>query len=486
MTTIINAVKYYALVSVVPPPGAVHPVSQLLGRIAVINRREAIRDRGRTIYETSYEPAYTSTNSGGKTIFTFGVGLLPEVREGLDRLGYHLDLKEVEPAGIDGMQRLIPNMERVESINWREDQRDIVDDILDRYYSQYQLSTGAGKSYMISRLCEVFDRANIIITTPSIQLVEDMYREILSLGRVDVGVYHSKRKQPEGRVIVCATGSLSHFSHRDWDILIVDEKHEFATLQRMEQLFHMNCRRAYAFSANDNDRMDGADRWLETVFGRTQRKIVHRDSVAAGDIVPVRVKWVPMEIPRFRSYGSGMNDLHSRCLYRDNTARNQKVAQLLDEYAEQGQTLAYVSKVEHAYRIRKFTDCPVAHGVRSAADWDKLRQLDLVTASEKNPTAADMAQLKSDFSAGKIRKAICNSVWDKGVNFPQLMTLIRGDASTSVADATQISGRLTRKYEGKEYGLLVDFDDIYDDVASNRSERRKAIYKKLGYDRHRD
>jgi superfamily II DNA or RNA helicase len=417
-----------------------------------------------------------------KLVYTVGIGLYGKLKRVFEEdLGYVVDMADTQPVDIAGFRRLMPNAKRVESIDWRNDQLDIVNDIMSVQHGQYQLSTGAGKSYMISKLCEVFDKARIIVTTYRLNLLQDMYAKLMQQGQVDAGIYTSKNKDPRGRVLLCSLGTLHRFTDYDFDIMMVDEKHECATLQRIDSLLSINCRKAYAFSADDDNRGDGADAWLEVMFGPLRRQITHVDSVLAGDIVPVRVNWIKVEDRGFSTNASPGSDAFDRRVYRDNPIRNAIAADTAKQVKSDGQTLVYTSKVEHAYRLRALLDCPVAHAPKNAAEWDVLKQLGLVSAQEKSPTEADMTDLRRRFSEGRVPLAISNSVWRQGVDFPQLRSLVRTDASTSAIDATQISGRLTRKVPGKTVGNLYDFHDVFYHAAERRSDTRRNLYRNLGY-----
>lgn len=473
--------RYFNVMSFQPPENDSRITGAMLKHASVKRTVVDRGRRGRPEYDTIIEPCYSESRENGKLVYTVGVGLFERLKAMFEELGYTVDMVDIQPVDIAGFRRLLPNTSRIESIDWREDQRDIVNDIISVPYGQYQLSTGAGKSFMLPKLCEVFDKARIIITTVGIGLLQDMYSNMMRDGRVDVGIYTSKNNDQRGRVLLCSLGTLPRFSDRDFDIMFLDEKHECATLNRVEALMGINCRRAYAFSADDNNRIDGADGWLEVMFGKTRRKITHIDSVKAGDIVPVHVTWIKVEERGFRtSYPPG-TDGFERHVYRDNSNRNFMVAEAAKQAKTAGQTLVYASKVEHVYRIRKLLDCPVVHAKRTAEEWDTLKQLDLVGRQEKSPTDADLLQIRKKAIAGELKLAVCNSVWKRGVDLPYLRTLVRADGSTSPIDATQISGRLTRKSAGKSFGELIDFHDTFCNEAETRSDRRRDLYRKLNY-----
>lgn len=59
-----------------------------------------------------------------------------------------------------------------------------------------------------------------------------------------------------------------------------------------------------------------------------------------------------------------------------------------------------------------------------------------------------------------------------------LQWLIRADGAASIIGNTQIPGRLSRIFEGKEVAYLIDFIDGFDPWAASRARKRIALYKK--------
>jgi superfamily II DNA or RNA helicase len=62
-----------------------------------------------------------------------------------------------------------------------------------------------------------------------------------------------------------------------------------------------------------------------------------------------------------------------------------------------------------------------------------------------------------------------------------LDVLIRAEVTKTAKANTQIAGRLSRTYEGKSYGLLVDCIDGFDKTLRASSNARCAYYRKMGW-----
>ena len=89
--------------------------------------------------------------------------------------------------------------------------------------------------------------------------------------------------------------------------------------------------------------------------------------------------------------------------------------------------------------------------------------------------------MRQEFEKGILKRVIATDVWGTGVDFPLLQVLIRADGRASEILDTQLPGRATRVSDGKEYGLLVDCMDEWNDTFLRRSNSRKRNYLKKGW-----
>ncbi len=448
----------------------------------VVNRRVSQRVRGRTKYTIVPEPCFQvfDDDNGGK-YYLIGYGFIDKLYALFEAYGYELDCVDTLPVDVEGAKRFIPDMKFLEKTEWRDNQQAIIDDILAHETGQYVAATGAGKSYIIRKLCKIFPKARFLITTYSQSVLKDLWEDVCMNGGVDAGVYCSSKKQAGGRVQFCSIGCLTEFLDQEWDFLILDEKHECATIKRMQPLMAVDARRAFAFSANHDDRNDNADPWLEYVFGDNRVQSTYLQSVKQNDIVPVKVTWVRVQNETFPALNPSSPDFEREVFWR-NDERNKIVADLATERSDKHQTLVYAKTLEHVYVLRKLLDCPVAHAEPTKERWQQLITQGLVSADEERPKRKDLEKIKEDFAEEKIPLAICNSVWKRGVNFPALGTLIRADGGSSHQDSTQIPGRLTRLHPGKKHGELIDFIDEYHDSTRGRASKRKSSYDEIGYE----
>jgi superfamily II DNA or RNA helicase len=89
-------------------------------------------------------------------------------------------------------------------------------------------------------------------------------------------------------------------------------------------------------------------------------------------------------------------------------------------------------------------------------------------------------KLTKDFEKGKLKKAICTTVWNVGVSFNNLAVLIRASGGGSAINDIQIPGRVSRIAEGKTHGIVHDYLDQF-----NRGMKMQAASRAKTYDRNK-
>jgi len=107
-----------------------------------------------------------------------------------------------------------------------------------------------------------------------------------------------------------------------------------------------------------------------------------------------------------------------------------------------------------------------------------------VPKSSLKLTKKDKEALEIQFEKAELMKVIATCTWRQGVDFPQLKNLIRADGASSEVNNTQMPGRLSRLFEGKENGKMIDFRDEFNAWAEARTRRRLTLYRGHGWTIH--
>jgi superfamily II DNA or RNA helicase len=315
-----------------------------------------------------------------------------------------------------------------------------------------------------------------------------IHTDLANHGNLDVGLVSGSSRRMTARVQVCTIGMIDRAYDRVWDIMLLDEKHECATLKRIAALMQVKCRAAYGLSANDGDKQDTSELWLNAIFGPVRSNVTYREVVQENEVVPVRIHWIRTPVEQYRPGRLRPGSVHmDRYALWRNVDRNAEAVRLaLKSVAERGQTMIYVSTIEHALQLRSMVDCPVAIRPQSTEDWNVWEKSGEVPPGMLRPSSNMLGELEDSFKDGKVRLVIANSVWKRGLNFPHLKTLIRLDGSATMEDATQITGRVNRPCPGKVDGLVYDFWDVQEPSLLDRSRNRKKAYRDIGYTQEGD
>lgn len=378
---------------------------------------------------------------------------------------------------------LDPDYSRLEVL--RDKQADILAAIIASDCGVIEAPTGAGKSFLIRQLCKIWWQYKIIICSSFPGVLRQIHQELKEiLPENQVGMIGDGRCDL-GRRVTCSTDkSLIKCDLDRCDIFIFDEVHRAAAEKTKEVIAHIQHARMYGFSASPYGRSDKADLETESMFGPRICEMEYKDIQATGSIVPIEAYIVNMDHCTPVT-ASTTTSLERHGLWR-NDDRNETIAQLLRWIAEHvgpdPQILISVRTVEHAvYLGSLMPGFSLVYGDMSPDKRIRWERMKLIRPNEHPLTAHQREQYRQDFRDGKLRRVIATGVWGTGLDFPKLEVLIRADGQGGLIPNTQIPGRVSRSSDGKERGVLIDFDDSFNDTLSQRASKRMTAYRKKGW-----
>jgi len=408
-------------------------------------------------------------------------GFLSRVVRVLRSNGYRPRLKYLTKPNLSLFK---PQWQHVRHIEWRHQQREVLEKILTTMYGRIDCPTGWGKSFLLRCLCQILPLPKIVIFTYSQDVVLSLYQE-LSLAIPGVGCICSKKKVRGDSVYVVSAGKLPHVS---WnvDLLIADEVHELATARHLTNMTlpQFSHARRFGFSANHGDRSDKVDFELEGAFGPLIASIDYSAAVQHDCVVPIQVRWCSYNTgEKGRLKGIDNAAYRNRVGIWQNTARNNRIAQVAREFDADEQVLITVQTIAHAMNLKRFLpEFDVCYSEAGLSDQERAQYIELgyIDRDEPRMTFERRRALKQGFEQGSIKKVIATSVWNRGVDFRQLSVLIRADATSSKIADTQIPGRTSRKCNetGKQFAIVVDFIDDFDEKFYRKTQRRSRHYAK--------
>ena len=398
--------------------------------------------------------------------------------------------------------------------------------------------TGAGKSFLIKQICLMYPTLKIVIVSSRIPVIKQIYQDVsnkLAPGAVGI-IYGGKNEGSQHRITVVSSNSIMKADLYNCDLLLFDEAHNVGSNNIGQLLGHVQKGRRIGFTASPA-RGDGTRMAMEAIFGPVIADLPYDEAVSNGLVVPIEVLVYTVG---GRVQEKKLRYANLRRGYWRNNIRNQTIADIAKQVPEDDQVLIMVDTLEHACHIRHLLpDYTLVHygsvssrietkrysalqdsqgGPDSWAELtptecrdSKLAHLgefpDFETLEEEVKTPPrdgyytvkiedvilgvpvsqyalkpkELDDIKRRFTSGELKHVVATGTWKEGVNFPQLAILIRADGAISEVSSTQIPGRVSRISEGKQVGVLVDFEDTFNDWAAQRSAKRLAFYRRKGW-----
>jgi len=351
---------------------------------------------------------------------------------------------------------------------------------------QIVVPTGDGKSWVICQICRMYPNTPILIIVSSKGEAKNIRDRILGyFPATEFGQIGGGRRDLDRRITICINRSLQLVDSMKTKpkFILYDEVHTSAGKQTSYLLGHISESgpKMFGFTATANMRADGADMAAETLFGPIIHESEYEESLEKGNVVPIRV--IMKSVPNGPIITVKRTDSVNRHGIWRNKIRNELIASDAHEYSSDGQQLLIkVSTVEHGLELLRFL--PDFVFVYSSMDpWlrDKYTKEGVINPAEHPLSKHQQDELQELFTRGEIRQVIA-TCWNQGVDFPQLEVLIRADGLSSKIQNVQLPGRLSRHFEGKDSGLLIDYMDEFNTTLNGRAKLRARGYRKMKWD----
>jgi len=420
------------------------------------------------------------TQPDGTPVFVTYSGYGYRIQAELTRQGHEVEVRDFTPCGLPD-----PDLTRLQGISWRGSQPDVVCKLLANRCGVIDCPTGFGKSFIIRMIVRAYPNSLIGITVPSTDVAKEIYESLVPELGYSVGIVGGG-KHKQRRVTVAVTHSLLKLDP-NINLLMVDEAHSTLTPNFIDMFNRFPRAKFQAFTATPKGRSDGADGFMEALFGPVIHHVPYQEAVESGNICQLRYRVYESKIgPDV----TGMTNkvAKDRVAVWRNKARNDLIAHAVRRAeiteAPDPQILIMVEKTEHAFLLQQvLPEFVVVTGELDDAREDQLRRAGSMQSTQSAPSKDDCARMKKEFSAGTLRKVIATYKWSKGVNFLGLDVLVRAEGTSTEIASGQVPGRLSRKgHDGKkEYGLLIDFNDVFSTDMKARSANRFKVYKRNGW-----
>jgi hypothetical protein len=215
-------------------------------------------------------------------------------------------------------------------------------------------------------------------------------------------------------------------------------------------------------------------------FGPQIFSMTYKEAERLGLVVPIRVRWVPVWMQNGINPARGKRTRNSRLrwgIWRNQERNAAIAADFRSHYDASTQVLMAVSTVEHAIflwqHLPEFTLC---HGEIEEERFDGYKRAGLLPENFQSMTAERRDMMRTAFEEQVLKRVIATDIWSTGVDFEGLQVLYRCDARESPILDAQWPGRVSRIYEGKGCGEVIDLVDRWDESFLRKSRTRKNHY----------
>jgi hypothetical protein len=171
------------------------------------------------------------------------LGFFQRVRDRIESYGHEVilrDCRQLRPLGIDRTLRT--------NCNFDSRYPALLDAIEANPNGVIEVARGPGRTKLIGSLCSVLADLRILVTTATLQSVNDLYSDLYSRIGPMVVATRSNERIPDSRVAIGTFASLRFADASVWDVLVFEDADEACTPENIEILHHeWQNHRVYAF-----------------------------------------------------------------------------------------------------------------------------------------------------------------------------------------------------------------------------------------------
>lgn len=261
----------------------------------------------------------------------------------------------------------------------------------------------------------------------------------------------------------------------EWDCIIVDECHKAVGTPTQMMMFYkvlsaLSARYKIGLTATPY-RADGLERCMFALIGGIAYEIPKE--AVAGTTCPVRVKFVSTNYtPDIDDITDGDGTLNYAKLIGDiteNKDRNAVIVEEIQRAAQNGGVLVLSDRLQHLDVMEKQL-CAVL----------PYRTARLGIASTKAEKER-RARILTDLNNGALNVVFATyKLAKEGLDVPNLRTVVFATPQKDKTTVIQSAGRVARKADGKDFGMVIDFSDAFG-LLWGYEKKRRGYYKKNSY-----
>ena len=407
----------------------------------------------------------------------FDTGLLKNVQINMDLHGFSYEISQ----NIKNYFKINPKPEILDelALPYREYQSEAIQTAIEAGNGIVVVGTGGGKTLLAAGLIQNLrnflgnSEAKVLITVPTLQLIEQTSQDFAEYGLTDISKWSGKNNlDKNAKIIVAGTqylvGKNTDLSILDdIEIFIGDECHIFTRGSEINKIFKF-LKTPYKFGMTGSLPDNKTNLW--NVIGKIGSVIYEKrtDSLKQGDYVSdFQICILEMDHGR-KTFGFTKDSPTSKYqneldYLMSNKNRNETIAKLALKMNRN--SIIMVNQIIHGDNLVK-TFKELGKDVKFVRGSTPVEDRELIRDAMDTQTDLIVVAMSRIFSTG--------------INIPNLHSIIFASAGKSKIRTIQSIGRAIRKHPTKEKALIFDVSDntFY---SLKHKEDRKKLYKAENY-----
>ena len=324
-----------------------------------------------------------------------------------------------------------------------------------------EAATGSGKTYIIAGLCRAFKDHKGLIVTNRQSVATRLYDSLKDLcPENNIGIYISTKKIP-GRTTIITAATLDRIDPKSIGFLIFDECHAASGEKRSADILRFYNAYKYGLSATIENSFSNSHHYLEAIFGPVKYQLSDPETEALGRVVPLDVYIMDVEQGISSDLKSNDLDLERFGIWYNKT-RNQVAKRCCDLVPDNQQLIVFVRTEYHLNFLKK-------HFLK---DYESYHT---------GMSVKEKRRVLEGFNSGEIKRIISTDCLAEGVDPKNLFVAINLNWTQSDVSVLQKAGRNRRLADGKSHGVVIDFNDAWDEKFRRKATNRINKYKKRDY-----